>query len=156
VTGDAGHLLEFFGLPLAKLCFPLRFVESWRGEGATLDLLAGNHSVPTSMVRIREDSTCLLYASDAVFNPDLVAAGAAGCATLVHEATYPHTRLPGDTGHSSARQAGLAAAAAKVARLFLCHLDQPAWRGAGDPAAEARTVFTGEVVVPEPGVWYTI
>lgn len=156
VAADARHLLGFFGLPPAKICFPLHFAESWRCEGATLELLAGDHSVPTSMVRIREGDAGLLYAADIVFNPGLVAAGAAGCATLVHEATYPHAHLPGETGHSSARQAGLAAAAAGVARLFLCHLDPPAWRGTGDPTAEAHTVFPGEVVVPEPGTWYTI
>jgi ribonuclease BN (tRNA processing enzyme) len=156
VARDAQSLLEFFGLPPVKICFPLHFPESWCCEGATLDLLAGDHSVPTSMVRIHEGATGLLYAADIVFNPGLVAANAAGCATLVHEATYPDARLPAGSGHSSARQAGLAAAAAGVARLFMCHFDSPAWQGAGDPAAEARSVFPGEVIVPEPGAWYPI
>ena len=108
------------------------------------------------MVRIREGSAGLLYTADCVFKPGLVAANAAGCAVLIHEATYPDARLPAVTGHSSARQAGLAAAAAGVERLFLCHLDPSAWRGAGDPAAEARRVFSGEVIVPEPGTWYSV
>jgi ribonuclease BN (tRNA processing enzyme) len=156
VTRDARSLLEFFGLPAEKICFPLRFFERWRANGATLELLAGYHSVPTSMVRIRDGAASFLYTADTAFNPDLAAANAAGCRTLVHEATYPEARLPAVTGHSSARQAGLAAAAAGVARLFLCHLDSPAWQGAGDPAAEARAVFPGEVIVPEPGTWYDI
>lgn len=156
VALDARSLLEFFGLSAEKICFPLRFTESWRVNEATLELLAGAHSVPTSMVRIRDGAAGLLYTSDIVLNPGLVASNAAGCRTLVHEATYPEARLPAVTGHSSARQAGLAAAAAGVARLFLCHLDPPAWRGAGDPGAEARAVFTGDVIVPEPGRWYEI
>jgi ribonuclease BN (tRNA processing enzyme) len=156
VTDDARHLLEFFGLLAAGLSFPLRWVGSWASGDASLGLLDGDHSVPTSMVRIREGSAGVLYASDAVFNPGLVAANAAGCAVLVHEATYPDGRLPAVTGHSSARQAGLAAAAAGIQRLFLCHLDPAAWRGAGDPAAEARRVFSGEVIVPEPGAWYSV
>jgi len=156
VARDAQSLLEFFGLSAAKICFPLRFTESWRASGATLELLAGDHSVPTSMVRIRDGAAGLLYSADVAFNPGLVAANAGGCGTLVHEATYPEARLPAVTGHSSARQAGLAAAAAGVARLFLSHIDPPAWRGAGDPAEEARAVFPGEVIVPEPGRWYEI
>ena len=51
---------------------------------------------------------------------------------------------------------GLAAAAARVRQLFLCHLDPSAWRGAGDPAEEARGVFPGEVIVAEPGTWYSV
>ena len=156
VADDARHLLEFFGLSAAKVCFPLRFAESWRANGATLELLTGDHSVPTSMVRIRDEAAGLLYTADVAFNPGLVAANAAGCGTLVHEATYPEARLPAVTGHSSARQAGLAAAAAGVARLFLCHIDPPAWRGAGDPVEEARAVFPGDVIVPEQGRWYDI
>ncbi len=152
----AGQLLELFGLPPAALSFPLHYVESWRGGNASLELLDGNHSVPTSMVRIREGSAGMLYTADCAFKPELVAANAAGCTVLIHEATCPDARLPAGSGHSSARQAGLAAAAAGVERLFLCHLDPPAWRGAGDPAAEARRVFGGEVIVPEPGAWYSI
>ncbi|OHD75315.1 MAG: hypothetical protein A2177_16215 [Spirochaetes bacterium RBG_13_68_11] len=152
----AGQLLELFGLPPETLSFPFRYVGSWCGGHASLELLDGNHSVPTSMVCIREGSAGLLYTSDCVFKPELVATNAAGCAVLIHEATCPEARLPSVTGHSSARQAGLAAAAAGVERLFLCHLDPPAWLGAGDPAAEARRVFSGEVIVPEPGTWYSV
>ena len=155
-SGCAGRLLEFFGLLPAALSFPLHYVESWASGDASLELLGGNHSVPTSMVRVREGSAGLLYTSDCAFKPELVAANVAGCAVLIHEATCPEARLPAVTGHSSARQAGLAAVAAGVERLFLCHLDPPAWRGAGDPASEARRVFSGEVIVPEPGTWYSV
>jgi ribonuclease BN (tRNA processing enzyme) len=152
----AGQLLELFGLLPTTLSFPFRYVGSRRTGDTALELLDGNHSVPTSMVRFREGSAGLLYTADCVFKPELVAANAAGCAVLIHEATCPEASLPAVTGHSSARQAGLAAAAAGVERLFLCHLDPPAWRGAGDPAEEARRVFSGEVIVPEPGAWYSV
>jgi ribonuclease BN (tRNA processing enzyme) len=152
----ARRLLELFGLSPTTLSFPLRYVESWKAGDARLDLLDGNHSVPTSMVCIHEGPAGVLYTADCVFEPGLVCANAAGCSVLIHEATYPDCRLPTVTGHSSARQAGLAAAAAGVERLYLCHLDPPAWRGAGDPAAEARDVFHGEVTVPQPGAWYPI
>ena len=157
VADDARHLLEFFGLPPATLSFPLHFAGRWTDGAASIELLDGNHSVPTSMVRIREGTTGLLYAADGAFDPGLVAANAAGCSALVHEATFPDAHLPAATSHSSALQAGLAAAAAAgVGQLFLCHLDPPAWRGAGDPAAEAGRVFHGAVLVPEPGAWYAV
>jgi ribonuclease BN (tRNA processing enzyme) len=155
-AGDAARLLEFFGLLPATLSFPLHYAERWRGGAAEVELRDGSHSVPTSMVRIGDGTVRMLYTADCVSHPALAAANAAGCAVLVHEATCPDARLPTGSGHSSARQAGLAAAASGVQRLFLCHLDPVAWRGAGDPAAEARRVFAGEVIVPEPGVWYPV
>lgn len=155
-AASAGRLLSVFGIEPAGLSFPLCYAGSWHGADAGLELLGGHHPVPTSMVRIREGSFGLLYTADCVFRPEQTASNAAGCPVLIHEATYPEARLPAVTGHSSAFQAGLAAAAAGVRRLFLCHLDPPAWRGAGDPAAEARRAFSGEVIVPEPGVWYTV
>ncbi len=150
----ATRLLEFFGL--RAVSFPLRYDERWTDGEAAVELLDGSHSVPTSMVRIREGPARMLYTSDCVFKPELAAANAAGCAVLVHEATYPDARMPAVTGHSSARPAGLAAAAAGVRRLFLCHLDPTTWQGAGDPAAEARQVFAGETIVPRPGIWYPV
>jgi len=152
----AGRLLELFGLLPARLSFPLHYAGGWRVGGAEVELRDGNHSVPTSMVRIRDGTVGLLYTADCACRPELAAANAAGCAVLIHEATRPDARLPAGTGHSSARQAGLAAAASGVQRLYLCHLDPVAWRGAGDPAVEARRVFAGEVIVPEPGVWYPV
>jgi ribonuclease BN (tRNA processing enzyme) len=153
---DARHLLDFFRLAPASLSFPLRYVDGWHEASTQLELLPGSHSVPTSMVRVREGANGFLYTSDCVADPDRVAAGAASCGVLIHEATFPHERLPAGTGHSSALQAGRAAAAAGVARLFLCHLDPVGWSGAGDPAAEAAKAFSGEVTVPEPGVWYPV
>jgi ribonuclease BN (tRNA processing enzyme) len=155
-AADARSLLEFFRLAPASLSFLLRFADRWRDGDTEIELLPGNHSVPTSMVRVREGTAGVLYTADCVFAPELVARGARGCRVLIHEATYPHERLPAATGHSSALQAGLAAAGAGVARLFLCHLDPVAWRDAGDPAEEARKAFAGEVTVPEPGVWYPL
>jgi len=156
LAASARRLLELFDITPSGLSYPLRYAGSWREADAALELMDGHHPVPTSMVRIREGSFGLLYTADCVFRPGRTAANAAGCSVLIHEATYPEARLPAVTGHSSALQAGQAAAAAGVERLFLCHLDPPAWRGAGDPAEEARRAFHGEVIVPEPGVWYTV
>jgi len=151
----ARRLLDLFDQGPGKLSFELRFTDGWRGDGARVELRPGNHPVPTSMVRIKEGAAGLLYTADCRYRPGLAAANAAGCAAMIHEATYPEAGLPAETGHSSARQAGMAAREAGVKRLFLCHFEPAAWAG-GDPRREAGQEFAGEVTIPEPGAWYTL
>jgi len=87
-----------------------------------------------------------------------VAQAALGCGTLIHEATFPQTQAaePAHAGHSSALSAGRAAAEAKVARLFLCHIGWRKYAHPGDAAQEARRAFAGEVVVPLLYHWYAL
>ena len=137
--------------------FTVALTEGFSAPGLEIRLLPGNHSVPTSMVRVAEGESCLLYTSDTSPNP-AAAAAARGCATLIHEATFPDEQAgePAHAGHSSALAAGRAAAAAGVDRLFLCHI---CWRKYPAPTAiaeEARTAFAGEIVLPRLFEWYQL
>jgi len=152
---QARRLMELFDQGSGKLCFEVRHRSAWECGGATIELRPGSHPVPTRMVVVREGAACLLYTADCRYEPGLAARNADGCGVMVHEATYPQSRLPADTGHSSARQAALAAREAGVKRLFLCHMDPMAWRGE-DPGREAGAEFSGEVVVPKPNAWYEV
>ena len=137
--------------------FPVRLYSGWVTAAFEVELLAGLHSVPTDMVRVRSGESRLLYTSDTRYDPGAGEA-ARGCRTLIHEATFSRTHPdePGQEWHSSAWQAGLSAAAAGVERLLLCHI---CWHKHVSPAAiveEARAAFKGEVVLPQPFTWYPV
>jgi ribonuclease Z len=85
---------------------------------------------------------------------------ARGAGLLVHEASYCATLNPelpdGLHGHSTARSAGRAAAAAGVSRLALVHLSSQ-YDGRQDVlVAEAAREFAGEVTAPAAGAVYVL
>jgi len=153
----AEALVEAAGLNEKKLTFARRYRGSLKSSGLEILLLPGRHSIPSSMVRVAADDSCLLYTADTASWPG-IAEAARGCRTLIHEATASQAALKGDpdlSGHSSALQAGQNAAAAGVKTLFLCHLCGRLYAGC-DPADEAARAFGGQIVVPEPFRWYDL
>ena len=163
VAGKARRLLEVFDIEPEKLTFPLRYSDGWDGgtgpstadQDFSVSLLAGSHSVPTSMGLFREGSEVLLYTSDIRHGLD-TRSFCGECTALIHEATYPHEALPDPTGHSSALQAGQAARASGAGRLFLCHIYRASYRSGSTPADEAGGVYDGEIIEPKPLKWYTV
>ncbi len=121
---------------------------SARLPGLAVLLFPVQHSVPCSGVSLTGSSR-LVYGCD-TGPARTVVEEARGARALIHEASGVAAReehLNAD-GHSSARQAGRAAREAGVGTLFLCHFD---YRQPAEPqelAAEARTAFDGQVVVP--------
>ena len=77
---------------------------------------------------------------------------ARGAHTLIHDCAVPH-RFFDLVGryHSTAREAGEVATAARVKRLVLIHLHSVLGFGDDELAADARATFAGEVVVPTDG-----
>lgn len=150
-------LHELLDLDPPHCNFAVTLREGFQAPGLELRLLPGSHSVPTSMVRVAAAEGCLLYTSDTAPSP-AAAEAARGCATLIHEATFPDAQRaePAHAGHSSPLAAGRAAAAAGVARLLLCHVGWHKYPRSEAVAAEARSVFAGEVRVPEPFAWYSL
>lgn len=176
----ARALHELLELESPNSGYPVRFQEGYDCPGVQIRLLPGNHSIPTSMVWVAAGAQSLFYTSDTAYTPR-AAEAARGCATLIHEATVPHAQAgaPGQEGHSSAYQAGLAAAAAGAKRLLLCHICWHRYRGGRDAAgaaarqasaasraslsraarlarAEAASAFGGRVTVPQPFRWYEL
>ena len=109
------------------------------------------------MVAIHWQQSQLLYTSDTAFSPH-TAESARGYPTLIHEATFRHSRIhePGHEGHSSAYQAGLCAAEARAQRLILCHVCWHKYERTGEIVEEARSAFDGEIILPDPFVWYSL
>jgi len=119
----AEELLSILEMDASNTTFPLRYKEDYVDSSLEIRILDANHSVPTSMVSIRCGRKHILYTSDTAFS-ERIAESARGCRTLIHEATFSHSRM-GEAEykwHSSAYQAGLCAAGAEVDRLFLCHI----------------------------------
>ena len=157
-TGSkAEELLNILEMDASNTSYPVRTCNGFKDSNLEIHLLDGNHSIPTSMVAIHSEHKHLLYTSDTAFS-ERTAELARGCQTLIHEATFSHSRIgdPEHEGHSSAYQAGVCAAEAEVDRLFLCHICWYKYSRKSAIAEEARSAFQGEIIVPEPFVWYSL
>lgn len=99
------------------------------------------HVVPNIGLRIEPagGGTVVAYSCDTEPCDEVVRLGA-GADLLIHEAAG---QAP---GHSSARQAGEIAAKAGAGKLYLIHYPTGRFLN-GDPVAEARAAFSGEVVL---------
>lgn len=154
-AAKAKELLELFGLLTREGLFPLEWIDGENGAVAmetslTVKLFPVRHSVPTSGIRVEERRAAFVYTADtAPF--DGVITASRGCQVLIHEASGDGSREKylNQAGHSSARQAGEAAAESGVGRLFLCHFDYFAGPSPEDLRREAQLSFKGEVVLPE-------
>ncbi len=154
-TAKTVELLELFGLLNREGLFPIEWID---GEKGVLEMAASlavklfpvRHSVPTSGVRVEERAAAFVYTSDTAPFAGVIAASR-GCQVLIHEASGDSSREKylNQAGHSSARQAGEAAAQSGVGRLLLCHFDYFVGPLPGDLRKEAQRSFRGEVVVPE-------
>lgn len=102
------------------------------------------HLIPTIGLRIEMPQThkVLAYSSDTEPCPQ-VARLASGASVLVHEATGVAT------GHSSSAQAGAIAQEAEVSSLYLIHYQTGGSYRPEELIAEARTSFSGPVVIAE-------
>jgi ribonuclease Z len=149
------ELLELFGLLNKEGLFPIEWIEGEKGvlemaASLSLKLFPVLHSVPTSGIRVEERGAAFVYTSDTAPFAGVITASR-GCQVLIHEASGDSSREKylNQAGHSSARQAGEAAAQSGVGRLLLCHFDYFVGSLPEDLRKEAQTSFSGEVVVPE-------
>jgi ribonuclease Z len=149
------ELLDLFGLLNKEGLFPIEWIDGEKGSlemaaSLALKLFPVRHSVSTSGIRVEENGAAFVYTSDTAPFAGVIAASR-GCQVLIHEASGDSSREKylNQAGHSSARQAGKAAAESGVDRLLLCHFDYFVGPLPGDLRKEAQTSFRGEVVVPE-------
>jgi ribonuclease Z len=136
-----------------------------RGDGQSrlrVEVFGVEHSTPTIGLRFCADGgeAGICYSGDTRPCAALDRA-AQGCRVLIHEASgsaAAEEKLNGN-GHSSARQAGLAARRAGTEVLFLVHLPPQALASERDEwivEAEEGIAGTGRVAIPEPGRWYDL
>lgn len=113
--------------------------------------------MPSLALRVapRGGAGTVVYSSDTAFCPAVVDL-ARGAHTLIHEATYSDRATARPGAHSTAAEAGMAAAAAGVTRLILTHIDAAHHDEVDAMAADARARFSGEVEVAEELVPYPL
>jgi len=110
------------------------------------------HPVECHAVRLGAHGSSLVYTGD-TGPSDAVVALASGADVLLAEAAHPERDdLPPDL-HLTGRQAGEAAAAARVRRLLVTHV--PAWVDPAAQLAAARSVFPAAELV-RPGATYQV
>lgn len=148
------HLLE---LNTDKLGFSLTYLSEFNAPGISISLVPGHHSVPSSMVKIRDRTTSLFYTSDTASCPE-IAASACGFKVLAHEATASHAKLSllEKDGHSSAYQAGKTATKAGVELLLLCHICRNLYPDLKSVVEEAGSSFSGKIILPDLFRWYDL
>jgi len=115
--------------------------------GLDVSAVAVDHAPSSLAYRFLEHGSgaCAAVTGDADRVDGPIEAGR-GADVLVCEAAYPATHA--GKRHLSARDAGLVAARAGARLLCLTHLYPLEWAGQ-DPVAEAREVFSGEIVLAE-------
>jgi ribonuclease Z len=114
------------------------------------------HSREAVGIRAELDDRVLAYTGDTM-PCEGVDALAGGAHTLVHEATFLAAAADGPApGHSTARDAGEAAARAGVEQLILVHFLEETVEDGTAPAREAAAVFGGSVVVGEDLATYRV
>ncbi|GAB6276603.1 MAG: ribonuclease Z [Rectinema sp.] len=150
------ELLALFDYYPEKMHFEMVFDQKWHDEGIEVNLLPGNHSEYTMMPRFVAEGLTMIYTSDIRYREGQYAALGGECHTLIHEATYSRLRLPEETRHSSAFEAGLAASEIEARKLFLCHFQKDAYENDEAPRVEASQAFGGEIIIPRLMRWYPI
>ncbi|MFP4430692.1 MAG: MBL fold metallo-hydrolase [Spirochaetaceae bacterium] len=167
-TLDRGsQILGVFGLLSRCDVFGLNWIpittgvfRTLPGGGLAVMAFPVEHSVPTLGLLFEEGDRRLCYSCDTRPCAALTAASQ-GAAVLVHEASGVSAREIelNAAGHSSARQAGLAASEAGAERLFIVHLPREV-QAEGTEAesflAEARSSFSGDAAIPDLFRWYDV
>jgi ribonuclease Z len=127
-------------------------------ESIQLSTFPTPHTPEVASAAVRLDFSTsgrsLVYTGDTTFSEDLIDFSRE-CDLLVHEANFSEVLNPdlraSEYGHSTARQAGRAAALANCRLLALVHLSH-SYAGREDQVrAEAAGVFGGEIIVPRDG-----
>ncbi len=151
----AKDILNIFELQNAGISYRVNYTDRFFKPDISIELVSGFHTVPTSMVSFKENSTAVFYTADTVYSPQ-ISEIAKNCSLMIHEATYSRRRKKGLDGHSSAYEAGLSAANAGAKELYLCHICMDEYFDSESVIKEAQEVYTGKIVIPELFNWYKI
>lgn len=148
----ARELCRLFDLPTSPPGYRLSWDASsaWTEGDLRTELFPVEHSLPTCGTRFLQGDRSIVYSADT--RPcQTLAAAARGAGLLVHEASGLAGRetVLNAAGHSSARQAGLAARQAGVGRLFLCHFGPRSGGSADVFRREAAEASGCETRVPD-------
>lgn len=144
-----------YELTLDRWTYSINFTPVESGQTLSLGgfparILAMDHSIPSVGVRLESPGGAIAYTCDTQPTPN-VAKLAHGARMLITECTFLHAneQFARASKHTTAFEAGQAAATSGVATLALVHI------GVGDAIdaarAEAAQSFSGEILIPDDG-----
>ena len=109
-----------------------------------------HHSVPSIGVKIEYEDTSISFSGDTVYDKNMLKY-IGGSKVLIHEAfcLEDSIDIAKQTGHSTAREAGMIARDANVKKLVLCHPLAVIWKEPSSLMDEAKKEFKGEVILPK-------
>jgi len=151
----AKDILAIFKLQNNNLNYKVNYTDGLLEAALSVELVSGFHTVPTSMVFFKENSTVVFYTADTVYTPQ-ISEIAKNCSLMIHEATYSRRRTDKLEGHSTAYDAGLSAENAGAKGLYLCHICLNEYPNLKSVIKEARETYTGEIIIPKLFHWYKI
>ncbi len=151
----AKDILNIFELRDDRISYRVNYTDRFIKRDTSIEIVSGFHTVPTSMVFFKENSTVVFYTADTVYTPK-ISEIANKCSLMIHEATYSRKRTNSPDGHSSAYEAGLSAANAGAKELYLCHICMNEYSDSESLIKEAQEAYTGKVIIPELFNWYKI
>jgi ribonuclease Z len=122
---------------------------SFELKGIEITTVPVSHSTPAFGVCLKAGPVKAVFSCDTSYNADLVEL-AQGCDLLSHETYGPASmvKLTARFGHSTAPEAGRAAANAKAKMLMLSHISPPFLEDPGVLIDEASKEFDGRIIVP--------
>ncbi|MCI9538946.1 MAG: MBL fold metallo-hydrolase [Eubacterium sp.] len=114
-----------------------------------IELFSTYHTVPSIGARIENKETSITFSGDTLFHHE-IAQHAKNSNVLVHEAfcTENSADMARNSGHSTAREAGIIAREAGVEKLVLCHPLAVMWNDENNLIGDARREFAGKVLLP--------
>ena len=111
------------------------------------------HPITAYGLRVESGGGVLVYSGDTGPCQELVDL-AAGADLLLSEAAFLESGDNPVDLHMTGKQAGAAAAEARVGRLVLTHI--PPWNDPQETLAEAREAYAGPIDLAVPGATYTL
>jgi ribonuclease Z len=116
------------------------------GPTTTASCFPADHISGAVGWRVESGGMAVVFSGDTRFNPELIKASQ-GARLLIHEAfrTDQEKEQASNHGHSTAGEAGRAAAQADVAELVLTHLDSAFHADPGPLIADAKKHYNGPI-----------
>ena len=112
----------------------------------------GIHGVPSMAVRVETADKSIVFSSDTAYCED-IAALAANADLLIHECSV---RIPDNPKHSTPAEAGMIAAQANCAQLWLTHIQTHSAEEYSSIITEAEQHFSGPVKIAADFEWVEV
>jgi len=119
-------------------------------ESFSIKTFPTNHVVPSIGIFVEGDGKVIAYSGDTQYS-ELVEKSVKGCSLLIHDAfcTEQFAEMAKDFGHSTALEAGKVAQNSGADKLILCHPLAFVWANPQSLIDEAKSIFSGEVLLPK-------